>query len=194
MPHRERPDQRLVVGFTLMEVAVCLVLLGLLAGVVVLSLEETRQRATWASVVERVTAADAHCRDTAERLGRPVTLVLDLEGGEGGTLRRGGGESDSSPVEAGGSGLWRMPPRYRLVSLRVQGQAEEVYRQTAIPFSLDGRSPTYAVQVEGPRRETRWLLVAGQTGRVTEFDHEESITSILETLQTHGGEAWPDAG
>lgn len=65
-------------GVTLVELLVVLVLLGIITGVVSLSLRSARSLPNGSSI-DAAQGAVARARDSAVRLGRPVTIVIDRD-------------------------------------------------------------------------------------------------------------------
>jgi len=163
-----------------MELMAVLLVMGLAAGAVALSVGRTRGAGWMEEAVDRLANLDGRTRQRAIRSGKPVQVVFDLAGNR--VLTRAGGASDESPLEelALGEGVG-------LGKVVLAGGSTDRGR-VAIWCSARGGTPTYAVRLDGANRST-WLLLAGMTGQVVRTDEERQI---IEAMGLLGG--GPDAG
>ena len=170
--YADRRGRKHVGGFTLLELAACLVLLGLLAALVVVSLEGVRRSATWDDAVGRMQEADASARREAEAFGRPVELVLDMRRD---TLVR----RSLSPGGRAGERVrrWPLPRGFDLSEARLP-QRERATREVAMVIDGDGIGPAYVLTVEGTQGVTRRWLVTG-AGQWLELDDDADTDAIL---------------
>jgi len=188
-------------AFTLIEVMVVVVLIGLIAGAAAVSMTGDLDRATREDVIGRLTYADAQARMAGRRLG-PATLRIDLDQ-QAIWLVTPDDQSDQprpGHVMRLGEGytirevLWIDP---ELMAAKTTRPRRRVLRETGrveIAFSSEGLSRTYALRLEGPaidepdeaardgQRRSTWLLFAGMTGEVIIHDEPEPIDNLLDEL------------
>jgi prepilin-type N-terminal cleavage/methylation domain-containing protein len=152
------PTRGRAAAFTLIETMVAIVLMGLLAGGVVLSLASPLQSSRRADAVESVRSFDATARVSAGTTGRPVRLEFDLANS---TLTRLDGP-DLADVRSRNA----IPQGFSIDDVRIGGQDVSVGR-VIVDISANGWSRTYQVHLCGPRTDT-WIVFAGLTGQASE--------------------------
>ncbi len=162
-------------GFTLIELMVIILLTGLLATVVSLSLAHSARSAQMEDVLKQIAYRDNLLREYAHRFARPCTLVFQLDEG---SIR---GES----LQDGNSGaqqqLYRLPSRFRM--LRLISPASDVrVGELAIRCSAAGRTPTYAVLLEDSKQQRQWLLLAGLSGQSQRVKLDDEIEKLFSEL------------
>lgn len=169
-------------AFTLVEVVLVVALLGLLVGATTLSLARTAQRGSWEHAVGRVADADRMARLTAQRLGEPCVLAIDLDGHR---MRRQigaerGDQTASHAVE--------LPAGVRIDQVLVcsqRGVGRTDSGTAEVAFSTGGRSASYAVKLTtGNDDTTQWLVVLGLTGQVITDIDENMVDQLFSALST----------
>ncbi len=184
------PHRRWRTCFTLIEVLVVVVVMGLLAGAAVLTLSRSARAATVADGVRRLAPLDELTRAAARRSGRRMAVVLSVgERTDGVPAAR---ETDEASRETGT--FTRLPPDVRIEEVWLwphgdRGAAGRTYPdrhsdgEVTIHCSPDGWTPTYAVRLVDERAHAeRWLVVAGLTGQVTEANDQRQVATIFDTL------------
>lgn len=181
-------------GFTLIEVMAVVVLLGLLAGGVMLSLAGDTHRARRADVIDRLTHEDELARLAACRSGSPAILRLDLKAQR---LWR----VDMLPQEQRLSHSWQIPASFRVQQVlrpASSAGADAAVMQidsgiAELPFNSAGCGSSYALhlvprEAAADEKET-WLVFAGLTGQCIVMNHESEVRDIFAQL----GAPRPDA-
>lgn len=188
-------------GFTLIEVMVVVVLIGLLAGAAAVSLTGDLDRATHEDVIGRLTYADAQARMAGRRLG-PATLRIDLDQQAIWLVTPDDQSAQPRPghVMRLGEGytirevMWIDPEPMAAKTTRPRRRVSRQAGRVEIAFSSEGLSRTYALRLEGPAtdepggaagdsaRRSTWLLFAGMTGQVMSTDEPEPIDKLLAEL------------
>ena len=163
-------------AFTLIEVMLVVLLIGLLAGAAAMSFARPLRAARAREAIAQVSAFDAAARQVARRSGGAVQIVIDAY--EQRFVRREQGRDVSS---------YRLPDGLRIEQVRT-GNDERDTSQRTVNVSAHGWSRTYAVRVVGPDLD-RWLLVAGLSGQVSVIEDESTVDDIL----TRAGAAGRDA-
>ena len=163
-------------AFTLVEVAVVILIMGIMAGAVTLRLASPMHRAGLATAVAEIGSFDHLTRTQAREADRPMRLVIDLA--EGRLLRT---TEEGDPLGT----TFALPSGYRLARLLVADRT--IYSgSTSLCCSRLGATPTYAVLVEAPDGQKRWVLVAGLTGQTMESDDEKEVQGILDAARPRG--------
>lgn len=167
-------------GFTLIEIAVCLVILGLLTGLAALSLRGVQRNVDMETWVERVAALDRQARDRAERQGQPWRLVLDVQQQRIWNESTDESGQDKSSTELG------TPQGWELAAVQVhRGDAAREFvngGQDTVLCATHGVSPSYAIELRNEQGESFWLMVAGGSGQWTTTRNEQEIQDIFAAL------------
>lgn len=171
-PPRKRKSLR---SFTLIELMVVILLTGLLATAVSLSMAHAARSAQMEDVLDQIAYRDALVRDYARAFARPCTLFIQLDEGK---IRGEVAQND---------GLTAQQPSYvlpkdfritRVLSPNVDARIGEV----AIPCSAAGRTPSYTLLVEDAKQQRKWLLFAGLTGQTQKVQVESEIEKLFSEL------------
>jgi prepilin-type N-terminal cleavage/methylation domain-containing protein len=154
--------QRHITAFTLMETIAVLAIVAVLAGITGLSLHGATQRVTSESVQHRLVEIDAQARRLAERFHEPMLLLLDRTGVvvQAADRQR---RREIMPVRL------RLPDGYELEPIGAR-------QLTVMP---SGRSASYGLQLLGPGRSSRWLVVLGAIGQTHWVTEEQKAKALL---------------
>jgi type II secretory pathway pseudopilin PulG len=153
----------------LIEMLVVLVLIGLMAGIVTVSLAGQLQRLESQQMLERIAGFDQATRTLAERRGEPMRLKVNLARGRlDRTTRRG--KPIGKPMQ--------LPERFTLESMLIGGRNRQTVSAT-IPITHRGWSRSYALRVSEHAREDHWLVVAGLSGQTQEVQDAKAAKQWL---------------
>jgi prepilin-type N-terminal cleavage/methylation domain-containing protein len=158
-------------GFTLTELLVVMVLLGLIAGAATLRLAPLLDTATLEDACGRLEELDRLTRYRARSDWRECRLVLDLDRQVAFRLE------DGSDVPRARRRLGRC----RVAQIR-RAEGTVTAGTVEMRVSSIGACPTYAVQVQGGGDRTRWLVFAGLSGECEVFDDEEPVDRAFAAL------------
>ena len=161
-------------GFSLIELAVVMAILAIVAGVVVLRMHGPRQAVAMQDVLDRLASLDRLARLHARGHDQPLRIVVDPASG---VVRR----VEAKDGQAVGVAV-ALPPGYRIQSVRV-GADDPAGTSASIGVSRHGLSASYAVAIEGPAGQRKWMLIAGLTGEVTVWDDATQVRDILDAIQ-----------
>jgi prepilin-type N-terminal cleavage/methylation domain-containing protein len=161
-------------GFTLLELAVVLLILAIVAGAVTLHLETPLRRARMRDLVDDFAAFDRFTRTQAREQDRPLRLEADLGTGRLRWTNDLGTETLGAPL--------LLPSDYRIARMFVRGQ-DLVGGCAAVSCSRQGLMPTYALLLAGSGRTSQWILVAGLTGQCVEMDSEDAVRKTFAALR-----------
>jgi prepilin-type N-terminal cleavage/methylation domain-containing protein len=157
-------------GFTLVELTVVLVISGLLAGAVFVSLRPAIAQARQSSAIASLRATDQLLRERAVRSGRTQELVIDLAG------RLETSEVDSQDslriLESG------LPIRRVLAA-----SGDHETGVLTVTYRADGSSSSFGVEIGSSAIEPRFLFVAGGSGQILESSDRVGIDSLFSVLK-----------
>ena len=178
---KRNPSRRtLPAGFTLIELAVVLALIGLATGLVAVRLRQPYRDAKCGDAVERIVLTDGQVRAHARRFARPSKLIVDL---------------DANALYAGSSGTGD-GPRFRTAvsgGVRLDRACTSQERissgRMSIAVTPQGQTPSYAVRVAVGDRQTRWLVFSGVTGQVSRLEEEGDVQKVFQWLGRNGPDA-----
>ena len=170
-------------AFTLVELLAALVIVALLVGAASVSLRGVLARTRLEDAVGRVENFDRLTREQSRRGGSPLRI----------RLRSGG---DQLHREAAGTGApvgaaCLLPPGVVVADvLGLGGRRGDV----VIPCSARGLTPSYAMRIGTDNGASRWVVVAGLTGKVTVFDDDDdaavrNIFALLDAPTLAGDDA-----
>ena len=168
-------------GFTLIEVMVVVMILGLLAGAAAWMMTDQLAASSETHAVGQVCGADRLARLAARANGGATRLRIDLDRG---VLVRLGRQADAPEVTR--SNPVALPDGFTIQHVSValpSGVSESFNGAVSIEYSADGTSCSYAIELAGPD-ETFWLVVSGLTGQTLveqEVRHVETLFALLAT-------------
>jgi len=180
-----RCGQHPIRAFTLIEIMVVVVLIGLLSGAAMLSFARPLRARRARQAVEELVSFDTASRQAARNFGRDVEIVFELSADRTELSRR---ELTSEPRETFRASL---PGGFHVEQVRSAKQTASS-GDVAIRCSPRGLSRSYAVRVVGPEFD-QWLLVAGLSGQVSVVSNETKVESILAGIAGAAGAARRDA-
>jgi len=166
-------------GFTLLELLTVMVIVGLLAGLTMARMGGVTNRARLQAEVERIAALDGSLRLHAARHIESASLQIDLQEGQ---VERwiGSDERLARTIE-----LSRAVQITRFLSATRDVDGGRV----TIDYSRQGRSETFALELSTADRTSTWLLFAGLTGQMSQWEEEHDVEGMLQSLQKAGVDA-----
>ena len=175
-------------GFTMIELMVCMIIIGLLAGMVALSLRGMGERAKWEDVVDQVKQIDQQVRMHAVLNDVCGQMRFDLRHVRSEIWYVPADDSDMREVHKQTQmRAWRVASPFRISEVRVAG-GEGAQSQIALPISSNGITLTYALKIDGQASSDAsvsqsasetWLVFIGATGQVYQTEEREEVDAIL---------------
>tara|TARA_R110002049_G_scaffold4601_5_gene32722 strand:+ start:1011769 stop:1012269 length:501 start_codon:yes stop_codon:yes gene_type:complete len=160
-------------AFTLIELAVVMVVMGLLASLTVMSFGGTMDRYRLGKAVEAVERFDAYIRRESRSSQRSNLAAID---------RRSGNLSLVSGDQRR-TRMFRIPRRVEIVELTVidaGGRRRSPSGVTNFVVTGSGRTPTYALHLQRGKYH-RWLVVLGFSGQVVSLENAGEVDALLAT-------------
>ncbi|MEM6471125.1 MAG: prepilin-type N-terminal cleavage/methylation domain-containing protein [Planctomycetota bacterium] len=150
-------------GFSLIELVIVLVILGIIAGFATQRLRGVTARKSLADATDRIRAFDTALRREALVNRKPVAARIDR--GSSMLIVR------SSPTQE-----FRLPGRVTIQSI-VMGR-EFAGPQDSLMARSDGASQSYAIELRCDE-STRWVMVAGGSGQMKVFADRQAVAMLL---------------
>ena len=163
--------RRPAAAFTLIELAVVLVVISLLASLTVMTFGGTMDRYRLTKAVEAVESFDAHIRRYARSSQQESIATIDRRNGRMGLVTEDDRESRT----------FRIPSRVQITKLTLlepDGTRRNRSGLTRFPISTSGRTPTYAMHLQRGKYD-RWVVVLGFSGQVVHFETERQVDALL---------------
>lgn len=170
-------------AFTLLEVLAVSLVLGLMAGLVGLSLRGVQRRVDVRQVLQRIADFDSQTRSRAGHLGIPLTLRVS----ESMITRSIGPEEiagEGDDLESDLRALIVLPDRWRIDRVITADNARPPVQIRVTPsVDLFGRSASYGLRLVDRTGARWWIVVCGPTGTATILEHDEKTANeILSVL------------
>ncbi len=166
-------------AFSMVELIVVLVLLGLMAATITLRLHSPLYLARINDFKESMAAYDRLTRRICLEQDRPVRLWVDLSEGRIERRSADGGNELGTALQ--------LPHGLKLIALRV-GRDEIVAGRYVIPFSRRGLCTTYGLCIEAREGDRHWLVISGLTGQTLEPEEDLDVREMfLADPATPGG-------
>jgi prepilin-type N-terminal cleavage/methylation domain-containing protein len=160
-------------GFTLIELSAVLIIMALLAAAVTISFRGKESRLRMQDVASRWRQFEEETREHARRFGRPAQMVVDLSNGKITRIDVQSQEAQTTPLE--------LPTGFAFAEFRL-GTRTVRSGEFVIPCSSQGRTPTYAVLLAGPRGQKKWWLATGLTGDIISPESQEELETTFTQL------------
>lgn len=160
-------------AFTLVEIMLAILLMGLLAAAASFTFADPIRAARTREAVEQVKSFDPAVRQYAQLSGHDVRVIFDMYED---TIHCADGTQ--TPFSAS------LPRGFRIDQVRAADGRRSDGR-IEIPLSRLGLSRSYAVRLVGPSFE-KWFLIAGLGGEVTQVADESSLDSIFAPIAAPG--------
>lgn len=143
-------------GFTLLELSVVMLLMALVAGLSVMSLSKSANRAALESSINTLRAADQTARQLARKNPEnSVRLLIDR---------------DKKTVSILGTDLvWKLQKTVEVLQTQTTNEGQSSASKCTIAYSGSGQSIDFAIQI-GLRDTMHWIFIAGRSGQVVKLD------------------------
>lgn len=160
-------------AFSLIELMAVLIILGLIAGVVAVSVKGKDGRMRMEDVSGELRQFERQTREHARTFRRPTQLVFDLRSGKVRRVDAQGQRPQTAPMQ--------LPRGFRLAEVKL---ADRSVRdgEVGLPCSSLGMTATYAVLLEGPQKQKQWFVFGGLTGEVNLPDQGDAIEKAFQQL------------
>lgn len=158
-------------GFTLIELTVVLLILGIVAAAVTLKMAGPVSRMKLQDVVERVRQFDSHTRSYARQNDKALRVEIDLA--ENSIFR-----FDEITGQIGRE--LELPSGFNIEECRTITRQKST-DTTLLKYSSQGVSRSYALKL-ADKLHSKWILIIGLSGEVVELEDEIEVQKILQSL------------
>ena len=165
-----RPEESQRAAFTLIELMVVVVILGLITALASLSLGGVMDRYQLGRAAETLEAFDSQGRRDASR-SREAVLAIIRRGTNELVLRNAVERSSRARAQ------YRLPRNVEIGDIRMPRKSLTA-RDVTFTLSDRGRSPTYAVELRRGAM-SRWIVILGISGQVIPMQSEDEVDAIL---------------
>ena len=147
-------------GFTLIELTVVLLIMGIIAAIVTLKISGPVSQVKLQDVAERIKRFDVHTRSYARQHGKALRVDVDLSKN---CISRwdNAGNQIGQPL--------KLPSNFSIEKCQVASQ-QQVRNATLLKYSSQGMT------------HSKWILVVGLTGELVELENEQNVQKIMESL------------
>jgi hypothetical protein len=149
------------------------VVMALVSAVVILRWSGVHHAAIAESTLNRLETVDQHLRHFARSRGRTCVLEFDAE--------RRRFRKQYNLVDGAGPAWESLGRVIRIEEMRIGGEKPR-RAAVVIPFDAIGASPTYGLHIVGPGKREEWLVFAGVSGEMTQFESERQWNAAFELL------------
>jgi len=159
-------------GYTLIELALCLVIAGVLAGIATVSLSSTAQATALSDYKDQIQSLDRYARKRAHSMGKTHWIQWDTVSQEIHLL-----EKNDEMMLTVASVRLKQPFNFHGILMYQNDRFKTIPmgRFAVLPTSM---TPNFAIGLENTSsREQSWLVMAGATGQI--------ITTHTRTKATH---------
>ncbi|TWT82576.1 hypothetical protein CA13_40390 [Planctomycetes bacterium CA13] len=155
-------------AFTLLELMVVIVLLVIVSGIGLLSIQSSMTLAARQRVISQIIALDNQERAAARRSPRQGRLV----------------QSSAEQIQFElAQRTVQMPSGMRINRLLMLTDRANFASVSEVTFVSSGQSPTYAVEIVDARGMRSWIILLGISGQAFSIDNENEMTALLDTVK-----------
>lgn len=166
----QRPNKRIRLAFTLLELIAVLVLLGLISTIAMFSVVGHVEQSELVRLSQELASADRKERYASRQSYLPGGLVFDR------SKQRFQYQNSKRTIEVGKR---IKTADFIINTLQSDKQSDTQSDKGSVLFAQSGQSPTYAIRLESSRGAMRWVLVIGMTGQVLFTDSIEDVRSVM---------------
>ena len=175
---RGRLSMKVRTGITLIELAIVLVIIGLMTSAVIISLKRPYQRIRLADTIEKVEQLQRMSRQLAVRQSEPMLIEFDFDRQV--ISRSWERDADSENAKEHSSARITLSSGIRMSQLRIADQ--QMSSGTAVvEINQNGVSNSFAMKLQS-NHESVWLLFAGGSGQLTQLKNTEEVDHVFEII------------
>jgi prepilin-type N-terminal cleavage/methylation domain-containing protein len=159
-------------GFTLIEVMIVMLIMAIIAGLAVISVQGHIDQARWTRSFEQIEELDRTARISARRDASPYQITFDRSK-RSVELRAIGVNASAKSV-----GAFKLPAQFKFDSFRKNKQTSSS-ESFVVEIAGNGQSPSYAVAIAAPSGPPQWLVTLGFSGQQIRMEEAKDVASML---------------
>jgi Tfp pilus assembly protein FimT len=167
-------DKRLPIplAFTLVEVMAVLVILAMMVGITLASMQSHILRVRLSQATERIEEADRLARMLARREHVSHALTFDAE------ERSIELQSNQTPNSKKEAKRWQLPSGIVIEDFRTSSGPSR-NKKNKVVVASNGVSASYAVGIKIGRASPRWIVTLGMSGQQLRISEEDEVDQLL---------------
>lgn len=159
-------------AFTLLELLAVLTVIALVAAITVPRLGGIHSRMAYETALSDLIRMDRQTRDLASKSQTKVLLRVDV------SRNRLWYELEGEPT-----GVALPLPQSANIERFLSAREQKTSGEATVSFDTYGGSESYAIGLESGSGSSRWLLFAGTSGQLTQFDSRRDVEKIFDQLK-----------
>jgi prepilin-type N-terminal cleavage/methylation domain-containing protein len=159
-------------AFSLIELSMVVLIMGIMAGVVVVSLKGHIDRARWTRSFEQLENIDRLARMAARAESTPYRLSFDRDKRKV-EMQAIGPLSRSQSLRQ-----WRLPSGIQFASFRDRSSGNRS-EELRIDINPAGQSRSYAIGIKASSGPEQWLVTLGLSGQHLQMDNAEDVAAVF---------------
>ncbi|MDZ4853063.1 MAG: type II secretion system protein [Pirellulaceae bacterium] len=159
-------------GFTIIELMVVVLIMGIMAGLAVLSVQGHIDRARWTQSIEQIEHLDRMGRIFARRDVSPYTLTFSRSKHKVELRATGANAPRKSLREC------KLPKSFSFSSFQ-KNQERILGDKLEIEFSSSGQSSSYAVAIQASTGPSQWFVTLGLSGQQIRLENAKDVAALL---------------
>jgi prepilin-type N-terminal cleavage/methylation domain-containing protein len=160
-------------AFTLIETVAVLVILGMIAGLAVVSLQGHVKKARFQQALEQLDQADRFARSLARKESLPHELTFDFAKNHISLGWLPVGSTFIKPIRT-----WRLPTGVKLAELKAHA-GSQTRSKGKINIASNGTTPMYAVKLRQGTQLSKWWVCLGFSGQTIRIDKDNETFAMF---------------
>ena len=159
-------------GFTLIEVMITMLIMAIISGIAVMSLQGHINQARWTRSFEQIEELDRTARVFARRDASPY-LITFSRSKRSVELHAMGINASSKSVRS-----FKLPTPFQFDSFR-KNTLTSSGESFAVEIAGNGQSASYAIAVGAPSGSPQWLVTLGFSGQQIRMEEAKDVAAML---------------
>ncbi len=159
-------------GFTLVEVMIVMLIMAIMSGIAVMSVQGHINNARWTRSFEQIEEIDRTARISARRDASPYQITFNRSK-RSVELHAIGLNASAKSVRA-----FKLPAPFKFDSFR-KNTATSSSESFAVEIAGNGQSPSYAIAIAAASGSPQWLVTLGFSGQQIRMEDAKDVAAML---------------